>query len=86
MEPVRPRVDRYVSEILARRSFVLDDFYETRQEVCRVTTPLARELAAAAARLGAGGETGRRGCRGTVCPLLGRAARTDAAERAQPIG
>ena len=45
MEPVRPLVDRYAFEFLARRSFALDDFYETRQGVCRVTPPLVRELA-----------------------------------------
>lgn len=45
MEPVRPLVDRYVFELLARRTFAADDFYETRQGVCRVTPPLARELA-----------------------------------------
>ena len=45
MEPVRPLVDRYVLRLLAERSFAADDFYETRQGVCRVTPPLARELA-----------------------------------------
>jgi CRISPR-associated endonuclease Cas1 len=45
MEPVRPHVDRYVLDLLTRRSFAADDFYETRQGVCRVTPPLATELA-----------------------------------------
>jgi CRISPR-associated endonuclease Cas1 len=45
MEPVRPIVDRYVLRLLESRSFALADFYETRQGVCRVTPPLARELA-----------------------------------------
>jgi hypothetical protein len=45
MEPVRPIVDRYVFELLARRTFAADDFFETRQGVCRVTPTLARELA-----------------------------------------
>lgn len=45
MEPVRPLVDRYVLRLLAERSFAASDFYETRQGVCRVTPPLARELA-----------------------------------------
>jgi CRISPR-associated endonuclease Cas1 len=45
MEPVRPVVDRYALELLARRTFAADDFFETRQGVCRITPPLARELA-----------------------------------------
>lgn len=47
MEPIRPLVDRYVFELLARRTFAANDFFETRQGVCRVTPPLARELAGA---------------------------------------
>jgi CRISPR-associated endonuclease Cas1 len=48
MEPVRPLVDRCVFELLDRRTFAADDFFETRQGVCRVTPPVARELAGAA--------------------------------------
>jgi hypothetical protein len=48
MEPVRPIVDRYVFGLLASRRFAADDFFETRQGVCRVTASLARELALAA--------------------------------------
>lgn len=48
MEPIRPLVDRYVFELLARRTFAADNFFETRQGVCRVTPPLAQELASAA--------------------------------------
>ena len=48
MEPVRPVVDRFVFDLLARRRFAAADFFETRQGACRVTPPLARELAAAA--------------------------------------
>jgi CRISPR associated protein, Cas1 family len=48
MEPVRPVVDRYLFDLLARRRFAAADFFETRQGVCRVTPPLARELAEAA--------------------------------------
>ncbi|MEP6638751.1 MAG: CRISPR-associated endonuclease Cas1 [Chloroflexota bacterium] len=47
MEPIRPVVDRYVFDLLERRRFAADDFFETRQGVCRVTPPLARELALA---------------------------------------
>jgi len=46
MEPVRPLVDRYLLRLLQARAFAASDFYETRQGVCRVTPPLARELAA----------------------------------------
>lgn len=45
MEPVRPVVDRFVLGLLVNRTFALSDFYETRQGVCRITPPLARELA-----------------------------------------
>jgi CRISPR-associated endonuclease Cas1 len=47
MEPVRPLVDRFVLGLLASRSFAASDFHETRQGVCRITPPLARELAVA---------------------------------------
>jgi CRISPR-associated endonuclease Cas1 len=45
MEPIRPLVDRYVLRLLEGRAFAASDFYETRQGVCRVTPPLACELA-----------------------------------------
>jgi CRISPR-associated endonuclease Cas1 len=45
MEPVRPLVDRFVLRLLATRTFAAADFFETRQGVCRVTPPLATELA-----------------------------------------
>jgi CRISPR-associated endonuclease Cas1 len=48
MEPVRPLVDRFVLGLLAERYFAASDFYETREGVCRVTPPLARDLAATA--------------------------------------
>lgn len=46
MEPIRPRVDRFVLDLLAERSFATADFHETRQGSCRITSDLARELAA----------------------------------------
>lgn len=49
MEPLRPVVDRYLLRLLTGRVFAAADFYETRQGVCRVTPPLARELAEASA-------------------------------------
>ena len=45
MEPVRPEVDRHVLDLVARRIFAASDFHETRQEVCRITPTLARDLA-----------------------------------------
>jgi hypothetical protein len=45
MEPVRSEVDRYVLTLLARRTFAVRDFYETRQGVCRLTPPIAAGLA-----------------------------------------
>jgi CRISPR-associated endonuclease Cas1 len=44
MEPIRPHVDRYLANLLATRSFAARDFVETRQGVCRISPPLAREL------------------------------------------
>jgi CRISPR-associated endonuclease Cas1 len=52
MEPVRPRVDQYVLEFLARRTFAAADFHETRVGACRLTPPLARELALTAPEWG----------------------------------
>ncbi len=46
MEPIRPEVDRYASDLFATRTFAANDFFETRAGVCRLTPPLAAELAA----------------------------------------
>jgi hypothetical protein len=45
MEAVRPRVDRWLLELLARRTFAARDFFETRTGQCRVLPPLTHELA-----------------------------------------
>jgi CRISPR-associated endonuclease Cas1 len=45
MEVVRPQVDAYVLELLKRRAFTKRDFFETRRGVCRIVSPLTRELA-----------------------------------------
>jgi len=45
MEPIRPRVDAYVLDLLDRRTFRSSDFIETRQGACRVLAPLTHELA-----------------------------------------
>lgn len=58
MEPVRPLVDRYVFDLLVRRAFAAEDFFETRQGVCRVTPHLARGLAGTALDWGADSRTG----------------------------
>jgi CRISPR associated protein Cas1 len=46
MEPARPLVDRYLLRLVGARAFAAADFYATRQGVCRVTPPLAKELVA----------------------------------------
>jgi len=48
MEPVRPEVDRYVLELLAKRTFLRSDFFETREGVCRLMPEIAAPLAATA--------------------------------------
>ena len=95
MEPVRPQVDRYVLELLARRPFAAADFFETRQGVCRLTPPLARELALTAPDLGrAVGRvaedvarllepSGRAGM-GAATPISGRNRSTGRGTHAQP--
>ena len=45
MEPIRPAVDRYLAELIARRTFGARDVFETRTGVCRVVAPLTHELA-----------------------------------------
>jgi hypothetical protein len=44
LEAVRPEVDKFVVELITRRTFRSSDFFETRQGVCRLMPPLAREL------------------------------------------
>lgn len=41
MEPVRPKVDRYVLQILKSRKFRKTDFFETREGICRLMPPIA---------------------------------------------
>jgi CRISPR-associated endonuclease Cas1 len=45
MEPIRPKVDAYVLDLLRSRRFRKSDFFETREGICRLMPPLARELA-----------------------------------------
>jgi hypothetical protein len=44
MEPVRPIIDGLVIELLERHPIRRGDVYETREGVCRIGPPLAREL------------------------------------------
>jgi|SRR5579864_378874 len=45
MEPVRPVVDAFVLDMLYTRTFSVGDFFETRQGVCRVLTPITHLVA-----------------------------------------
>jgi CRISPR-associated endonuclease Cas1 len=45
IEPVRPEVDAYVLELLARRTFKKAEFTETSDGHCRLKAPLTHELA-----------------------------------------
>lgn len=91
MEPIRPIVDRFVAEFLARRVFAARDFFETREGVCRVTAPLARELAATAREWGrlvgtvaedvAQRLVGHRQSQAATTPISGRSRRA-----ARPVG
>jgi uncharacterized Zn finger protein (UPF0148 family) len=44
MEPVRPIVDGWVLDLIRRQVFSREDFFETRQGVCRVLPPLSAAL------------------------------------------
>lgn len=50
MEPVRPKADEFVLELLKRREFRKSDFFETRQGVCRILPPITKELAESSPR------------------------------------
>jgi CRISPR-associated endonuclease Cas1 len=50
MEVVRPEVDRFVYEVLSTTTFSRQDFFETRQGVCRMLPPLTQMLAETAPR------------------------------------
>src|SRR5665811_875322 len=45
IEPLRPRVDGYLLTILQERTFRAADFFETRQDVCRLIPALTQSLA-----------------------------------------
>ena len=50
MEAVRPQVDAYVLDLLAKRTFLRTDFFETGDGCCRLLPTLTRPLAATAPR------------------------------------
>lgn len=45
LEPIRPRVDAYVLDLIARRTFRKAEFLETEDGHCRLRPPLTHELA-----------------------------------------
>jgi CRISPR-associated endonuclease Cas1 len=45
MEAIRPDVDQYVLDLLERRVFRAHDFHETRRGVCRLLSPMTKQLA-----------------------------------------
>jgi CRISPR/Cas system-associated endonuclease Cas1 len=45
IEPVRPEVDGFVLDLLARRTFRKGEFTETADGHCRLLAPLTHELA-----------------------------------------
>ncbi len=50
IEPVRPKVDGFLLDLLVSRVFAKSDFAETRQGVCRVLPPLTHALMETAPR------------------------------------
>ncbi len=46
MEPVRPKADAWVLAMTQRREFRKEDFFETREGVCRLLPSIATEIAA----------------------------------------
>lgn len=45
MEPVRPKVDAFVLDLLSHRTFKRSEFFETREGICRLMPTLAHKLA-----------------------------------------
>ena len=50
MEPIRPTVDRFVLDLLARRELSRKDLFELEDGQCRLLPPLTEDLAATAPR------------------------------------
>jgi hypothetical protein len=45
MEAIRPQADEFVLELIRNREFRKNDFFETREGICRVLPPLSQEIA-----------------------------------------
>jgi hypothetical protein len=45
MEAIRPKADEYVLELIKHREFRKNDFFETREGMCRIVPPLSQEIA-----------------------------------------
>lgn len=52
MEPVRPQVDAYLLDLLARREFHKEEFFELRDGQCRLLPPLTLDLVQTSPRWG----------------------------------
>lgn len=50
MEPVRPKADAFILELLKRREFRKSDFFETREGICRLLPSITTQLAENSAR------------------------------------
>ncbi len=51
MEAIRPKADEFVLELIKNREFRKDDFFETREGICRLLPPLNQEIAQSAGQL-----------------------------------
>jgi CRISPR-associated endonuclease Cas1 len=50
MEAIRPQADEFVLELIRNREFAKNDFFETREGICRILPPLNREIAETAGK------------------------------------
>ena len=82
MEPVRPKVDGFVLDLLESRAFRQKDFFETRKGVCRAMPPLTQLLAETAPRWAAAvAPIAER----LACQLLGKGNTQKTAGEKQPV-
>ena len=50
MEAIRPQADEFVLELIRNREFRKNDFFETREGICRILPPLNQEIAQSAVK------------------------------------
>ena len=50
MEAIRPQADEHVLELIKNREFHKNDFFETREGICRILPPLNQEIAQSAVK------------------------------------